>query len=925
MQTNSEELFLKRIAQELIDKHGKDLHRVLVVLPSNRSKVFLKKFLFEILGSAFLTPQLVLLPQFVKSVVKERTEEKLSLLLLLYRAYTEVVESPDSFEVFMKWGSMALDDFNDIDVALANPGEVFKNLKDVKDIENWSFGIQPLTDAQEDYADFWLDLGRVYHRFVELQNEQHAYSYARLNRAMAEEKVEVNFPPNADSVYFVGITAFSKAEEKWIMRLHKTGKVFFHFDADAYYVNNPIHEAGIFFRSWEERRMPIAKSDDFNTRSRTITFSKVVTPLASAFAASKLVNEMKEADRANTAVVLVQPFLLRPFLNGLSIDSPVNVALGYPIDQVSLFRVVRMLLRMWSRLSKEVKKGMYYKDFSQWILQTDLDVLLSSSQRREIQRYVMRRKFIYIREKELKELVQELPAMEVLQDLLTTENFNLPNCISRLKNFLSVYVESDHTDELTKETALRLQQILGRIEMHMEANAFLNEVPLLDLLFQHYASQETIAFQGEPLEGLQVLSMVETRAVDFKHVIIVGANDEQFPGNGRAQSLIPFDLRKAFELPSPEEREGTIAYSFYRLLQRAEDVRMLYHTLSSDYKMTEPSRYLLQIEQELTGYGNRTNVRYEDFEHSNKFLQTGEEEIVANEFSTKRIHDLLEYGISPSAINKFIRCPLDFYYRYVIGLGEVESLEENMEASTFGSIVHDVLETLYKRYVGMTMQDEDFNGFKLELDTLIDEAIHRLYNSNFELAGFDIIMRRIVKRMIEVVLEHDQLKFSEARANGEERIVNGVEVELKAELPMDKIGVNLPASVRGKADRVDEQNGNFMVLDYKTGSVKSDELKLSDKEGPWLKDTKPKLLQILTYSYMWVKDGHAPEHTQAMLFGLKQAKQGPVPLMRGQDPAILREADIEKFEEELLGVLKSLLETEVFRHNPESEYCEFCK
>jgi CRISPR/Cas system-associated exonuclease Cas4 (RecB family) len=925
MQINSEELFLKRIAQELIDKHGKDLHRVLVVLPSNRSKVFLKKFLFEILGSAFLTPQLVLLPQFVKSVVKERTEEKLSLLLLLYRAYTEVVESPDSFEVFMKWGSMALDDFNDIDVALANPSEVFKNLKDVKDIENWSFGIQPLTDAQEDYADFWLDLGKVYHRFVELQNEQHAYSYARLNRAMAEEKVEVNFPSNADAVYFVGITAFSKAEEKWIMRLHKTGKVIFHFDADAYYVNNPIHEAGIFFRSWEERRMPIAKSDDFNTRSRTITFSKVVTPLASAFAASKLVNEMKEEDRANTAVVLVQPFLLRPFLNGLSIDSPVNVALGYPIDQVSLFRVVRMLLRMWSRLSKEVKKGMYYKDFSQWILQTDLDILLSSSQRREIQRYVMRRKFIYIREKELKELVQEIPAMEVLQDLLTTENFNLPNCISRLKNFLSVFVESDHADELTKETALRLQQILGRIEMHMEANAFLNEVPLLDLLFQHYASQETIAFQGEPLEGLQVLSMVETRAVDFKHVIIVGANDEQFPGNGRAQSLIPFDLRKAFELPSPEEREGTIAYSFYRLLQRAEDVRMLYHTLSSDYKMTEPSRYLLQIEQELTGYGNRTNVRYEDFEHSNKFLQTGEEEIVANEFSKKRIHDLLEYGISPSAINKFMRCPLDFYYRYVVGLGEVESLEENMEASTFGSIVHDVLETLYKRYVGRTLQDEDFNGFKLELDTLIDEAIHRLYNSNFELAGFDIIMRRIVKRMIEVVLEHDQKKFSEARQAGEERIVNGVEVELKADLPMNKIGVNLPASVRGKADRVDEQNGNFMVLDYKTGSVKTDELKLSDKEGPWLKDTKPKLLQILTYSYMWVKEGHAPEHTQAMLFGLKQAKQGPVPLTRGQDPAVLREADIVKFEEELLGVLKNLLETEVFRHNPESEYCEFCK
>jgi CRISPR/Cas system-associated exonuclease Cas4 (RecB family) len=341
--------------------------------------------------------------------------------------------------------------------------------------------------------------------------------------------------------------------------------------------------------------------------------------------------------------------------------------------------------------------------------------------------------------------------------------------------------------------------------------------------------------------------------------------------------------------------------------------------------MTEPSRYLMQIGQELTGYGDRTNVRYEDFEHSNKFLQTGEEEIVANDFSNERIHALLEYGISPSALNKFMRCPLDFYYRYVVGLGEVESLEENMEASTFGSIVHDVLETLYKRFVGMTIHDADFDGFKLELDALIDTAIVKLYNSNFELAGFDIIMRRIVKRMIEVVLEYDQKQFNEARNEGQERLVNGVEVVLMAELPTDKIGLDIPARVRGKADRVDEQAGNFIVLDYKTGSVKPDELKLSDKEGPWLKDTKPKLLQILTYSYMWVKGGHAPENTQAMLFGLKHAKQGPVSLTRGDARAVLGEADIDKFEEELLGVLKSLLETETFRHNPESDYCEFCK
>jgi ATP-dependent helicase/nuclease subunit B len=919
--------FLKDFATKLWKEHGSHVTQVAVVLPSNRAIVYLKRYLFEAAGKSVMAPTCLLLPAFTKRLVQLTTEEKLGQILLLYESYTQVAEEAEPFELFVKWGATALDDFNDIESSLANPELVFRNLKEIKDIEQWSFGETHLSEAQHDFLDFWLQLGNVYHAFVALQEETKRYSFARLNRLIAEEKVIAEIPTEFEHVYFVGMTSFSKAEEKWIKRFAKSGRIHFSFDADAYYVNNPIHEAGHFFRRWEREVGPFPKSTCFEDADREIIISKVVTPLASAFAAANLVEQLSVEERAETAVILVQPQLLRPFLNALSIDSPLNVALGYPIDQTNVFRTTKSLIRIWSRLAKDTKKGIYHKDFAQWIVQPECEVLLSQKVRFALQRTIVKRRFVYIRQAEFEKLAidtqvdQSLTAIAALFD--TTE-FTLESLLIRLSAWLLELENSTFLDELNREAVLRMQSVVSRIRFQMNRTPWLNSPQVLEIIFQHYAALETIAFTGEPLKGLQVLSTVETRGVDFQRVIVVGANDDAFPGNGLPNSLIPYDLRTAFELPSMEDREGAFAYTFYRLLQRSKQVQLIYHTISADYKLTEPSRYILQLELELATFNNRTSIRYEDFGHEAVVVKKEEDFIPQDNFSKSRLKQLLEGGLSPSALNKFIQCPLDFYYRYIISLGELNEMEESMEASTFGSVVHYVLESLYTPFEGKELDSATIKTFYPQVDSLLDEAIMKNYASG-ELEGFDILAKGVAREMILRTLKLDEEEQKNNETANKRRTVHGIETTLTASIEHGFSNDLQQLVLKGKSDRIDRIGNEIRIIDFKTGKVDAHSVKLDDDSSKWFTDKNAKLIQLMMYSYMWNKMGNKPEETKAVLLGLKQVSQGYVGIMRGKEEAVLSDADMKEFQNGLISLVEEMLTTETFKHNPNSTYCEYCR
>ncbi|MFM7770409.1 MAG: hypothetical protein ACKO8Q_07615, partial [Bacteroidota bacterium] len=303
MNETAELFFLERVANKLVEEYGANLYKTTIVLPSNRAKSYFSKYLFDIAGKPILLPNLVQMSQWVQQLSGYTTANKMSLILLVYEAYTNVVKNPEPFEIFTKWGITALDDFNQIDSSLVQSSELFKNLRDIKDIESWSFDSDELAESQIQFENFWMQLGEVYYEFIRLQEERKQFSYARINRLMAENKIA----SCEDEVVIVGLSSFSIAEEKWLNDLNKKGNIHFEFDADCYYVNNPQHEAGIFFRKWEKAGHSFSKSNDFEKFKREITISKVVTPLASAFAAAKLVNEMSPQEREGCAVVLTQP------------------------------------------------------------------------------------------------------------------------------------------------------------------------------------------------------------------------------------------------------------------------------------------------------------------------------------------------------------------------------------------------------------------------------------------------------------------------------------------------------------------------------------------------------------------------------------------------------------------------------------------
>lgn len=270
-------------------------------------------------------------------------------------------------------------------------------------------------------------------------------------------------------------------------------------------------------------------------------------------------------------------------------------------------------------------------------------------------------------------------------------------------------------------------------------------------------------------------------------------------------------------------------------------------------------------------------------------------------------------------MNKFIACPLDFYYRYVIGLGEMEELEESMEAATLGIVVHQVLEKLFKPYTGSEIDSEQIKNFLPQVEGLLELAIQEKYSKDNELSGFDLITKGVARKMIENVL-----KFEIERLNEKKVKIEGVEVTLEATLPLLKMGRSEIVKLKGLADRIDSENGRFQIIDFKTGKVDPKQVTFQDSDEKWLTERNGKLIQLLSYTYMWHKKEVEPEKISATLFGLKQAKQGYVPLQRGKNEATVNQADMERFENELLDVILEMLEISEFSHNPEAKYCEFC-
>lgn len=905
--------FLKLVAQKVLDHGMQQWHRCAVVLPARRSVHYFRNYLLELAHGPFVAPEITVLPDWISSHAQVQIAPQDTLLLMLYEAYCSVtIEKPDTFANFLKWGPSVLSDFADIDLALLSDQTIFTDLRNVAEIENWSFHQNTLTTFQQQYLDFWNVLPSLYRSFTSLQDATGEYSYGyAVKKALRQTNAG-----NHDFTWFIGFSSIRKAEDELFSRLKKEGRASLVLDSDVYFEKaSPWHEAGAFMRT----RNPSEKymSDNFRLVPKDIEVIHCSSPLAEIEAAVRIIGAMSEDQLEETGVVLMHDTLLESLLRRMPpLAKKVNIAMDLPVTATQLWPAMATLFKLPTHNSQgaillENVDSLFHSQVLTSILGTSTQAYTS---------YCQQRKLRHLRP----EHITELTAGSALGKR-TLDLFFPPNATQFLEVICSVLEQIALQLPQTIEafSAIQLHTAAVHLTERIEKHLWLNDVTAATALLRHYARASAISFQHEPQEQLQIMSMTETRALDMKQWIFIGASDQLLPGKHSSASIIPFDLRKFYKLPIPEDAEATFAYTFYRAIARSQKIYLLYSNQTKGIQTEEPSRYIAQLKKELPTFHPEHRLTEYTFGFPTRLKQHVHVEIPNSEAIRTKLAALVKKGISPSALNKFLQCPLDFYYRYIAGLGEKEEVEENMGTATFGSIVHKVLEDCYTPFIGKSIAAVDVENMKQRVPHILNEAVKEHLSEELVAEGYNALAIMVIERMIASLLEAEKHTFNDAMATNQPRTVQAIEQPLLAQCTVASHYFS-EINIRGFADRIDKQDQMSMIIDYKTGNVDSADVTIDPTTMDVLFGSKkPKALQLAMYCWMMYKQGVPPQNIQAGLVSLRAISRGYQWFSIKEKNTL--DADwMQWFEQSLVSTIDSIWELDVFRHNPKATMCEYC-
>jgi ATP-dependent helicase/nuclease subunit B len=911
--------FLRRFAHELIQNHPDDLSRVTVVLPTTRARLFLMKYLHELKGGTFWAPECVILPVWVRSILPGRIGGELEMIAAMYEQYRGVVGGSESFETFLGWQGIAMRDFNDVDSSLAPASKVFSDLRNIREIENWdpeawSFNRTPLSATQENFLRFWNQLGELYSAFDTWQNENECRTYSKAVRFLAENESAILKTSEADCIYFVGLGSYSAAERRLIKLAGQHWNVKMVWDLDHYYYDNSNHEAGAFARKWREVIDVDSIASSLDQHSMKATVVKCGTSISQVMRAAEILAEFSAPELDNTCVVINDESALEPLLSAIAdIGSEVNLAIGKPLQQTNLSRIAEELFVV---RSLHMRKGkIYHKHFVQW-LQVIRASGFESKICDQIREEIVAKNLAQITPDQLATWQTQFPALNALFGALKGESSPF-EAVSMLYEFMQRYESADDFAEVARVKMLGVIEDLLELLQRYE---YMNQDQLLLKLYQLVIGRMKMQYTGEPIQGLQLLSLSETRALDFERVLFLGANEEYFPGERFEQSFIPFDLRNFYKLPMPEDADAIHSYTHYRLLHHAREVYYLYSTVVSDGKSAEPSRYITQLMTELK-QANSSLTWIEEVVGTTESIGF-REGAVSSDFVKERLRSLFEAGISPSAINKLVGCSLDFYYRYIARLGEEKEVDESMSSSKFGEIVHKVLEDFYKPFVGSYPSKHDFSDLKNSLAHRVMTVAAELYGGRSLDSGIDHLSIRIANDMLEKYIAEESTIALDSDGISMMRQVKFVEDNVSRKFEVEIDGEPFAFMLRGKIDRADVVAGVLQVIDYKTGKIGADKTAFKGEFELLFKDAKySKFLQLLMY-IMMTRDKQQP----VPIASFYSMRENGGSFVHAQDLSSL-EIDhdfVDRAEQALGRFLHELYNRETFEHNRSAKYCEYC-
>lgn len=908
------------------------LHEVNIVVPARRAALFIKKELASRYSLPFIAPHICTIEDLAQDISHLTRATMTTLLFEFYATYRQYTggDKCDTFDVFIRWAPTLLSDYNEIDRYMLSPDAVFATLKDVERIEGWNLEM-PLSPLMQTHKKFWQMGEELYHAFKErLLSQGIGYSGMIFRRAAENAARSAAFINDDKFWIFAGLNAMSRSEESIISCYVKEKNARLLYQCDDYYMNE-CHSAGLFLRRlknnavlgrdfmWQMSEMCERKNLEIISVTRTVSQSRAVASVI-----ENLIDRKEGLE--DTAVVLADEKQLVPMLSSLpsSVDS-VNVTMGYPLSMLPAAGWAESMMDMYTTAVRLRLKGYYHKDISRLLSHSLVAKWLKKDGRDYssiVQSYIIEANAVdftldgFYNWYSFKYKKSPIPEPIILRMNLLMEKIEpIPQlCCKRMIDILSSMRNiSELYDDMSMEYIYHTHEIFSMLSGYMERYNYVENVSTLRMLYHQLGGGHTVDFYGEPLKGLQVMGLLETRLLNFKNVIISGVNEGVLPATRGDNSFIPHDVKRYYGLPTNSEKDAIYSYHFFRLLQGAENITLIYDADESTMGVMEPSRYVQQLKHDMASMWDIKEVVM------NSTAGKLPERNVRKDktpYAVNRTRTILEKGLSASAICSYMSCPMDFYYRRVLEMGDVETVDESAAANTMGSIVHRVLQSLYTPFISCYIDAESIEKMKLWAEKEIKNAFDELLVGRTYSTGSNYLAYQAVRRLVYNYLDVQKKEIED----GAKVYVVALEEKLETTLDVDGVKVRL----YGIADRIDMYDGVLRVIDYKTGRVEKKDMKIDDMEllrssyvdegGVEHLFSQGKSMQLLFYAYIYMQmmkeKGENIDSVRVGIESLRKPGEGTMMLtLDGREDISLD--DMEKYEERIKGVIREMMDKDV--------------
>ena len=882
--------FYFKVLKEIISKL--DLQKTFFIIPNKRSKALLKNNIIDLINKPTIAPIILSIDDFTEQVSGLKESSRTNQIFDLFESYLKISDQNDiqSYSKFRSWANTLINDTNDIEMSLSSTDEVF----------NYLYELQKLNMINDDEKNIglWKLLPKIIKRFKSLQLEAGSVNKGQIH-LLAKENISDFSNAHSDySFIFVGLNSLSKSEEFIINYLLENNRVKVFWDYDHEYLNNPLHQAGHFFRKYKKTWPHYTDNsfllgEDFSKERKDFLVYETAKNVAQVKTVNRILSDIYSGENnSKTAVILPRSELLIPMLNSIpSVVDDINVSMTIPLLDLPFSELSLRIVNMYVNLRK---KGFFYKDVQNVLSDPKLITVMDikSSSIKDFLDSITEKNLIYV---SLDKFKNEFKGSKIIDLVFKSTKENI------FKNIETLFeiIKNKENNSLAIDQFNSIKQVLLIIKNFLEKQKFKMEYKDLRDFYIDMLKNQSLSLVGDINSKVQIMGLLESRGVDFDNVIICSVNEGVLPKDNFNSTFLPFDVRKKFDLPTIEDADARTAYDFYRLTHRSKKVHLIYNSNPDGLDSGEKSRYIYQLEfQKKSNYKISNISSYFPL----NFEKTKQEEHIKSPEAVKRLNEISKKGFTPSALKDYVEDKIRFYDKYILQIKDSESVIERAEHRGVGNIFHNTMEALYKDQEKKTLTIKSLNQILNKAEETLTQKFIEEYGKDYNY-GKNIIAFQTILKNVKELINNDISKVEKG-------------VKIKVLIIEELLTVNLKTTnseikfaLKGKMDRVQEEDGVLHVLDYKTGNVEPNKLTFTDNEDI-IQNKKTNIIQLACYNLIVSSILNSNKPFKSGIISFKHINQGTLWMKEKisfkERKDVFNEEDLKNFENLVYEIVEDI-------------------